>query len=588
MRVFVLLLGLLPALGFSQEFDYIGRPDLAVNLAAVDINELLESDPGAAAAAWYVWIRDSEDDELIDVYDWVLNYGTSRAEVPLRTTKIRGGAAGVLLRLDRREWFPTLSSQTNFVDIVEEYVDPHFYDYQALLQQPIKILETSQSGSHVRISCDPYVKDGKRYTSKWITPEEYEELNASHVAEFIDVRQFNPAVLSLARESADTLKEVTGLNVPIVEAERWLVHSLRTLDGGLYYRLQGYRDADGKGVNQQQWLDLFGVSEDDAAKADAEEFIGLWRSNVTAKARRAKFLQGRLVRPSVGSALTVITQDPADGDIETGQHPLYSLFDFKFAATEVLAMRPNGTVAYALFSDDGELQDAAPDDIVSDHTVPTPHTTRVESAISCIRCHGPDSQWRPMPNQVKTLLSTEFADNRRLRVFTDLSDPKRTQDEVLHGLAVRYSGDLTLPLRLARDAVEFTSARLVDFTLEADGYAVEAAARVARRFEKYVYTPITPQEALRTLGVRTTDVVAMEILKNLNPIGNSDVAVLADPAYVTLLLHEKDDSLVVTRQDWERIYASVLGTAIELGEIQNVEVDEPVAEVLEEIEDVEE
>ena len=72
------------------EIRFIGRPDMAVRLAAKDVQVLQTTDPAAAAAAWYIWIRDSEDSELADMYDWILNYGTSRAEVGLRTTRVNG------------------------------------------------------------------------------------------------------------------------------------------------------------------------------------------------------------------------------------------------------------------------------------------------------------------------------------------------------------------------------------------------------------------------------------------------------------------------------------------------------------------
>lgn len=532
-----LLCGFVSGLMAQQHARIIGRPDAAVKLAATDVQQLLATDPEQAAHVWYVWIRDSEDREFIDGYDYVLNTGTSRARFPLRTAQIAGGAAGTLLRLDLREWLPDRVAMSNFLQLIEQYADPHFYVEGEVTEKILPASGTTSTGQKI-----------DKLTFRF--PE----------------ISFSPAILAMAGEEATILQEVTGLTVPIVEAERWLVISLRTLQGGLYYKLQGYDAIVGnerKRLNQTEWLALFGASELESERLGGEEYVGMWRSNVTGKPRRAKFIYGTGTRPSVGLPLVVITQDGDDEQLNTDEHPIYSLFDFEFAATEILAVRPNGAIAYGLFAANGDLQDSAPDNVVKDHEIPRPHTARLESAIACIRCHGDQNQWKPMPNQVKSLLSLNSG-GTKLEVLADFSNGK-SAEEVSNQLQALYSGDLTLPLQLARDATEFATIRMVGWKLPADGYAKAAAQMVAERFSHYVYDAVDPVEALRSLGIVVNAEVANETFLNLFPLVGGR---LIDPAIATLQRHKEDPDLVVNRSDWERIYPAALGEAIAYGEVK--------------------
>ena len=582
-----------------DEIRLIGRPDTAIQVAATDIQTLLETDPELAQNAWYVWLRDPLDADLIGAYDYILNNAVNRSSVLRRTTKINGGSAGVLLRLDLRDWLPTIEQRQNFASIVNNYVDPCFYVDVKLSTELAgdfkgqKIFD--QTATHVLIACEPYKEEGKIFKYKWVAKEEVsrtipvrdpivQEKDVAGNPVKLDVNKikfdksnvdFSPTLRAMAGDACELLQVTTGLAVPIVDGERWLTLSLRQLEGGLYYRLKGYDDGKGKRLNQTEWLALFGADEEQSKRLNGEEFVGLQRSNVTGRPRRTKSIYGTSVRPSVGPPLIVVTQDPASADRDTIQNPIKSLFEFEFKATEVLAVEPTGMIAYALFSADGVLQDSVPPDIASDHTIPAPHVKIVEPAISCIRCHGPNDQWQPMPNQVKLMLSEPFYKNLKMNVLTDFSDKDVSIDEVQARLESLYSGDLTLALKLSRNSYQFACDAITDLQPEEEGdsHSVMLVKILSDRFRQYVYDPVTPVEALRTLGVVTTPKSAHQVLSEvLPPVVDGDAAPLIDSTLVTLFLHEKDETMIVNRSDWEAYYQTALATAINHGKLVFEEV----------------
>ncbi len=518
------LFTLLIALPAAGEVRLIGRPDTAVQVALEDVARNPDCNP------FYVWIRDNTDADFIAVADWWLNTALSRSNTIQRSVKIEGGAAGTLLRLELDRWLPTDDARTNFVQAMRDYVDPHFYS----------------SAGTVKLRFDEvpeFDHNGQKFTQ--IT---------------LDAADLKPHVEGIAE-----LQELTGLSVPIVEAERFMVFALRTLEGGLYYRLQGIDSFQGTTRVRQtleQWLETFGANEAESEALGGEEYVSLWRSDVTGKPRRAKAIYGRVTRPSAGAPLIVITQDGSDDQTDADQHPLYSLLNFEFAALESIAVRPNGMLSYVLHAADGTLQDSAPDNVVHDHNVPKPHTSRLEGAISCIRCHSDQNQWKPLRNDAKALLSR--LDGRQVVAVADNGEDVRERIRSL------YSGDLERALQLARDAFERASIAATDLKLEGDGYAVKAADVVSERFGKYLYDPVDAQEALRTLGIVATPEESPKALRELLP----ELDVLDfDPAAITLQTDGKGGKTAsVIRADWERIYPATLAIAIQTG---TVDVEKP-------------
>lgn len=578
----LLFSGLFPQVAWC-ELRIIGRPDLAVQAAAADVRALFEIDPEQASHSFYIWIRDPSDVELDNVYDFVLNTAVSHAPVLLRADRIRG-VAGIILRIDKRRWLPTGSQRENFNFVVNQYFDPNFYvkgeetvggvesiDFSPTQELLVKQLFSQQhpqltfksvgsaQGNRVKVITEPYYQDGNKYTAAWVADF---PINAPVASGNI----FGPAIQAYAPEDCQDLTTITGMKVPIVEAERWLVHSLRTLEGGMYYKLQGMITKEGKRLTQEEWLKTYGADERLSSSLGGYEYVGMWHSAVTAKPRRAAFFYGVNMRPSVGAPLIVVTQDNLDETLDVGLHPMYSLLDAKFDATEILATKPNGMIGYGLFNGNGVLQDSAPDNLVKDHTIPRPYTSRLEPAISCIRCHAPHDQWQPMKNQVQTLLGEMSADGQQITAIGDSADPSMDVVELNTKLAQLYSGNIEGALQLARDGFEKSCAKLTSTPRPEADHAKWMANVVAERFARERYQLIDPQEALRTLGVVVSEEKAVETFRSIVPtVGNNEGPKLFDAALLSLRMHDRDAQMSLLRSDWERVYQATLAYAVTNG-----------------------
>lgn len=575
----------------KADYRLIGRPDTAVKLAAQDARALAAVDPVQAANSWYVWLRDPADKDFETIYDYVLNNAVSRADILLRADRIRSGT-DVLLRIDKRRWLPDTKSRANFDGIVNAYCDPNFYVLgedtvggvagvaQTKTEEDVvrelftqqhptlvfKAVKSRNDKNQVLVTTEPYNLDGKAYSAAYVVLGAAAAPVASGIL-------FGPVVQSTAAKDAQDLMTITGMTVPIVEAERWMVFSLRTLDGGLYYRLQGLDDGKGKRLTQDEWLAGFGADEKRSISLGGRELIGMWASNVTGKPRRAQFMYGINMRPSAGQPLVVITQDNLDETKDVTIHPMYSLLDNRYDATEILATRSNGLIAYGLFDGNGGLQDAAPDNLVRDHTIPKPFTNRLESAISCIRCHGPHDQWQPMANQVKTILSSSTS-GAQLAVIGDGTAKNSDVATLNIELAKLYSGDLSIPLELARNSYEAACAKLTGVVREQPDHAKWIVSVLTDRYDRYLYKLITPQEALRTLGVScdTPEESAAMFDLLLPAVSKEEGPKLTDVAIASLRLYAKDNTLTILRTDWERIYQSALAYSVSYGSFPIKEV----------------
>lgn len=323
--------------------------------------------------------------------------------------------------------------------------------------------------------------------------------------------------------------------VPIVRADWLLVKSLTSLDGGLYYEFAGVAE------NQKDFLRSLGADEALAAEVNGDQRAGLFRSNVTGKPRRIDVFRGAGGRSSSG--LVMVTRETVDGEIDAPEHPIRNLLKFQFKASEIIAEKANGLHVFALYDNFGKRQDSVPDNIASDHTVPPPHTRRVESAISCIRCHGPHDGVQPFSNDVQTLVSSRSVD-----VFTDLAD-QGDPALLLDRLAGLYAGNLGKPIRRARDDYQEAVFRA---TWGLD--AAKAGELCSQQFAAYRYEQVTPAKAAMELGFKVDGKIAADALKWLVPHLPADERGVSpeDPVIASLLA-----GLSVNRSDFEQVYADI-------------------------------
>lgn len=570
--------------------EIVWTPIEAVTAAAADLATIPADDQ---PHQWYLWVRTPKD-ETLDAMAYALNTAVSASGLALRAKTV---AEGRLLRLDLREWLPdddrTDSDEIGkprrrFEQIVAGYVDPYFYVSAGSLQDtgavitsvnPVKLLNLVTGavpakwppevirelpGGRIEIRTEPYTYKGDRYTAATCTRANYDRAvkekegnggrNGGTDAAGTDSPRFSPVIIAEAADAATTLQTLTGRLVPIVEAERWLVQSLSTIDGGIYYKLRGFDDVlTGKRLNREQWLELWGANLDPERQT---ELVGQWRSGVTFQPRRAVFGVGNNIRQSTSYPLVVLTEDIAEGTFDPAKHPIYSLGDsFRHDAVEAIASQSNGFHAYALFDGAGVLVDEAPPEIAADRTALS-GSTRLQPAISCIRCHEPYDGWHPMPNHVQTLLGDRVK-QWRLKPLAEIGE-KGDQFAQLVRIAEKYSGDLAKPLQLARDSHH---AAIYDVTGGRSGKATGES--VKRIYNAYALEPITPAKACLELGVRCDEDVAKDVFLSLLPPQDVDALGMAleDPAIQTIRLYGASPRFVVDRLTWEANYSANLARA---------------------------
>jgi hypothetical protein len=345
------------------------------------------------------------------------------------------------------------------------------------------------------------------------------------------------------------LQGLTHSAVPVVRADWWIIKSLTTLDGGIYYDLVGIERKPAQGTARDAFFKKVGVDVKEIERLRSDQRTAMFKSKVTGRPRRIEYLQGISVRPDSGSGLVIITYDPSDAQVEAKNDPIRNLLDLEFAAQEIIAERPNGMHLYALFAANGDLQDSAPDNVVKDHNIPAPYTARLQSGISCIRCHNPFDGWIPASNDVKKLLAGY------LDVFDDLSDKKGHVPDVLDRLAGLYAGDLAKPLRRGRD--DYADAIFLATGGESPS---QIGAQLTNTFVNYLYTDMDAAIAARELGYDLPPDKAALFMNVILPPLQKDVIGISpeDPILGALKINMK-----VGRHQWEQVYADAAFRAMQ-------------------------
>lgn len=483
-----------------------------LRMAAADASALNAASPGSGQFCFYVFVpRPSR--EAVAAYTYAFNCAPSYASTPLAPDVLHGGH---LLRFDLKRWCPDEASLKLVAGVLAQHDDRYLYVKGQVLE-----------------AVAPYkASDGKTYTTK-----------------LVKLPVFGPHTDG---EAAVALKEQTSLVVPLVYGPRWIGQSLRTLEGGLYYKLRGYDKLD-----QKQWLATFGADEAASEALRGNAYAGRLLSGVTAKPRRGVAFFGTAVRPTYGFPLVTLTQDLADGEHNPDEHPIYSLLDFKFAATELIAPLPNSFPAAFLANAKGERQDVVPPNIARDHTIPSPYTANLEPLLSCGRCHGPDDMLKPFPNDVSRLLGLERADGKKLDIFGDLSRPD--QRAAVDELSGKYGGNLEDAFILARNAHERACFRVTGMGVS------ECWDAISEEWRQHYYEPLTARRASLELGwlidEAATDEQCAKFFRELVPVvpPNEYGVSSEDPVIASLCDYLRGGEvssarLLLARGDWERVY----------------------------------
>ncbi len=335
------------------------------------------------------------------------------------------------------------------------------------------------------------------------------------------------------------------LSPGIVYRADWLITKmLSTLRGGKYYEFRQVERKPEKGTALDVWLSKRGVFVSSTNKAGGEKRVAMLRSGVTGRPRRVDFF------PALSFGIGSITRDVKEANVKADSHPLRNLLEFVDDGSEIIVSMPCGLLDYLLADGDGNIVDEAPPDLVSDRTVPEPHVTRLQPAISCISCHGikGDEGWRVVKNDVDTILR-----GGRLNVFDDVSKTLNRQQVIaklrgLYGTPIEHAdGVLARARRDYSSAVYIASAGL---KFEGDSIVAAMSQLVTAIVHHYEYDLVEPRTA------------AMELGFLIPPDAQGDVLDLAlGPHNETEAIDPIDgllrSGLSVNRTDWEAIFADM-------------------------------
>ena len=330
--------------------------------------------------------------------------------------------------------------------------------------------------------------------------------------------------------------------------------------GGLSYEFNGIKRSKDQKVQTDE--DLFfqalGIGNKQQKAQEifdnlhSEQRIALFRSGVTDKSRQIDFLPILNRRIGDGVSGVSVTHDVRDQDIQTMHHALMSLRKkiFRDFAREVIFIKANGFNGYCLFNAQGVLQDEVPFDVANDSSIPHPHTQRLQSSISCIRCHesAGHSGWIPAQNDVMTLLENG-AD-----VFGDVSEQNKAIFETLNDLKSQYRGKPDKFFTAARNGFQEA---MVSSTGLWKGNPINAVTEAGKYLESsynnYNFARVTPSIALQELGFEAVpDKEAIKFLKVLlKPDQNSRVfGIVPEDVRIFALTHD----IPIYRKDFAMIF----------------------------------
>ena len=370
--------------------------------------------------------------------------------------------------------------------------------------------------------------DGKRYNAKRVRVAMF----STHI---------NPQVGAI-------LQGLTRSAVPVVRYEHFVLTALSTLNGGLYYDFAGIR-----GQTFDDFAKAHGVSVKQFRDLRADRKAGLFCSDVTDKTRCVNEVNGPF-------GTFTWTEDIADETEDGVKNAIRTLLDAKFDASEAIAINARGLCDFALFDGKGALQDSVPDNIAVDFTLPTPGTTRLQPAASCVVCHAQSDGFRTLRNDVLAYISGRavegaFPQAFRPQVATITADER---DRLLSG----YQDDLK---RLNTARLEYSG----KVFLATDGGTVQdVGAELKSVRNLYGVGRVSPEQACLELGFLINEKdpapaaavkgkrivkpdsprmrIAKQVLQRYIP---AEEGVEEDP----FLMHLKNGGSV-TRKDWKIVF----------------------------------
>lgn len=542
----------------------VPTPTEAVQWAALHIQTL---PPGVRPHIRYLW--DHKGNIFRGkVATFVLNKAVSHASTAVRA-RLVDNTKNQLWFVNLRELWPEPEDYVRGHKIWESLDIRNGYFHDVVQVNKVEDVVVDRK----RVSVSPYRHNGRWYDYKIKLIKEPKVVGVAQTAKY--ARHCDPNQTG----AIEVLSQTTGSNNAIMRLDQFCVLSSTTLDGGRYYdwlnlprntrlaKLAKKFNDTGKLTSdewhwvrntqsdQAKFLALHGANEELVKSLDATNKAGLFRSNVAyKKPRRIDVFYGVGTRPANGIPIVTITHDIALGDRDPKQHPIRNLRDFDDRAREIICVRPNGMLVYALFDDFGSLQDKVPDDIAKDHIAEIPYSGELQPMLGCVRCHGPEAGYRSFRNDVLHMWRSKQKNNQGFFAFDDL-DSEETVSEVLDEIEGDYKFDprYSTVLDAARRQYAVAVKSLTGETVES------MSAGLAKMYAEYYYDAVTPQVACYELGYRIEqEQYAVSLFNQILPIlpKNRFGFSPEGPVIADLRAWEPDYPTGVSRFEWTQVYSA--------------------------------
>lgn len=523
----------------------------------------------------YVWITDA-DPENVQETSLVANLVSRGAEI-VRVLPVGESKKILLACLNVRDYAPRDDDKREWLEIWEDFqFDPAFN--RLFTKDTLKFAAQSLKGWRGKawvarwrlVDCPPYVENGQTFKKRW---------TVSGLLEDIDFAAFDLKDVELIRISCPTinpqlradLEAATGSAAPLVTHGYLTFRAMATIRdkgiydtiyGGRYYQLCGIKKGFKKGTDEENFFEQFGGIGNVQAGVTAREIFeklpsdrraAKLRSDVTGSGRGAEFYNSL-------TGLLAITRDLKNQSIDIGNHPLANLAEFIYDGAECLFTKANGLQGGVLFDGQGGLVDEVPPDIAKDHTIPQPHTARLQM-IGCISCHWAEGSdgWKLFNNDVKTMTDKGF------EVIGDTSNLKRSVEETrarIKGLYQAMPSELLLTPRnqLARAVLKATGDWKDSKKAQADCVQF-AGTKVVGVWRKYYYDMVDADTALREIGIgcdpkdaqRTLDTLLVaDVRAAVNIQELNEVVIPNDPRISAL-----SSGIPISRVDWNFVRSFV-------------------------------
>ena len=538
-------------------------PSHAVELALQDVAVLSRryGEHVGKHVRW-LWVQSGSTEEWQSAAD-ALNK-VSRASAPA----IPALVGGVLARVDLRVYWPRAADLAEVLGFWERFAfDPYF----SLLftAGSLKVLtEEKLAGLKTQSFRDLHSWD--EATKQWVATGKrgWVERSLTKIKDVVVERINAP---HLHASGIEKLQAWTGSLAPVVHSGYFETRALSTIKdrdkidgkdkenvfstiyGGLYDELSGIRKSSVKGRSDldQLFLDL-GVGDGrEGYKAlfdrlRSDKAAVLIHSNVTNKRRRVR------AYPVLSTifGVVMVTEDLRDRDIDVDADALRDVVNSKVFAYEVIWVAQNGHQKFAVFGADGQLLEEAGFDVVADHDLPRPVTTRLQAAISCIRCHGPYDGWQPFKNDLLARLRMGTI------IFKNVDEEDRIRGQ--HAWQIDGAGGVLQKLRDDYSQATLLSTGPWKGSPANKDIVARVAAVHAQVWARQRYRTVDPEYALRTLGeVPQKGREAFQLWKLLPPEGHAELGFFAEDPLLTAL----KDGQSILWSDWQIVFSYALTRA---------------------------